>query len=168
MSKSNSLVLGNGVNVGIGTSAPSSTLDVVGDIRFGSGGLGCIMDRSGAVVAGTCASAPAQFVAVLRSQFGVVPIRSFAVTIDSISGRRAIRVTMERAPDHFSPVLMAAVHQGGTLSDPRLQIFKDADKRSLIFETCSATWNSSKFNVLGSSPDNRVETIELLGTTMTG
>jgi type VI protein secretion system component Hcp len=162
VSRSNSLVLGNGANVGIGTSAPSSALDVVGDIRFGNGGLGCIMDRSGAVIAGKCASAPAQFVASLRSDVGVVPIRSFAVAVDSISGKRVIRLSLERVPDQFSPLLMAAVHQGRALMSSRLEIFKSADPRSLILAYVFRTLYPSTFNVVGSAKDNRVETIELL------
>ena len=53
----NALVLGDGtVNVGIGVTAPVNKLDVAGDIRIGTGSNGCVMDRSGTVIAGTCSS----------------------------------------------------------------------------------------------------------------
>ncbi|MEP7074926.1 MAG: tail fiber domain-containing protein [Acidobacteriota bacterium] len=65
VSQNNSLVLGsiNGVNnasadtnVGIGTATPSQRLDVFGDVRVGTGSTGCITNRSGSVIAGTCSS----------------------------------------------------------------------------------------------------------------
>lgn len=65
VSQNNSLVLGsiNGVNnatadtnVGIGTMIPSQRLDVFGDVRVGTGSTGCITNRSGSVIAGTCSS----------------------------------------------------------------------------------------------------------------
>ncbi len=42
--------------LGIGTDTPSDLLDVRGDIRIGTGTLGCVRDRNGTVIAGTCAS----------------------------------------------------------------------------------------------------------------
>jgi hypothetical protein len=65
--QSNTLILGsiNGVNgatagtdVGIGLTTPARKLDVNGTIRVGSttGTIGCIEDRDGTVIAGTCAS----------------------------------------------------------------------------------------------------------------
>jgi len=65
--QNNSIVLGsiNGVNgatvstdVGIGVTMPARKLDVNGIIRVGSttGTVGCIEDRDGTVIAGTCAS----------------------------------------------------------------------------------------------------------------
>ena len=57
VSASNALVLGDlPVNVGIGVTAPANKLDVYGDIRVGTGSNGCVMDRSGTVIAGTCSS----------------------------------------------------------------------------------------------------------------
>jgi hypothetical protein len=61
VTQSNSLVLGglgsNAVSVGIGTSAPDTTLQVVGDIKVGTSGTnGCLKDFSGAGIAGTCSS----------------------------------------------------------------------------------------------------------------
>jgi len=57
VSASNALVLGDGtVNVGIGVTAPVNKLDVAGDIRIGTDSRGCVMDRSGTVIAGTCSS----------------------------------------------------------------------------------------------------------------
>ncbi|MGQ0542054.1 MAG: tail fiber domain-containing protein [Blastocatellia bacterium] len=45
-------------SVGIGTDSPAEKLDVAGDIRVGflSGTTGCIEDRDGTVIAGTCSS----------------------------------------------------------------------------------------------------------------
>jgi FtsZ-binding cell division protein ZapB len=65
--QSNALVLGsiNGLNgatattdVGIGVTQPARRLDVGGNIRIGSttGTIGCIEDRDGTVIAGTCSS----------------------------------------------------------------------------------------------------------------
>lgn len=65
--QSNALVLGsiNGVNgatantdVGIGITTPARRLDVNGNIRIGlvSGNVGCVEDRDGTVIAGTCSS----------------------------------------------------------------------------------------------------------------
>ena len=66
VSASDSLVLGsiNGVNgatasvnVGIGTTGPVDKLQVVGDIRVGTGGTyGCLKNYSGGTIAGTCSS----------------------------------------------------------------------------------------------------------------
>jgi len=57
VSASNALVLGDGtVNVGIGVTAPVNKLDVAGDIRIGTDSRGCVMDRTGTVIAGTCSS----------------------------------------------------------------------------------------------------------------
>lgn len=65
VAQSNSIVLGsiNGLNgatadtrVGIGVTAPSDPLHVVGDIRIGSGTTGCVKDNDGTAIAGTCAS----------------------------------------------------------------------------------------------------------------
>jgi hypothetical protein len=51
-SRSNSLVLGNGVDVGIGTSAPQARLDVQGgDILVGSPGQGIVLKSPNG---GTC------------------------------------------------------------------------------------------------------------------
>jgi endosialidase-like protein len=44
------------VKVGIGTSSPLDKLDVNGDIRIGTGTTGCVKDRDGTVITGTCAS----------------------------------------------------------------------------------------------------------------
>ena len=56
--QSNSLVLGDtNVSVGIGTSAPNTKLQVVGNIRVGtSGTLGCVQRFDGTAIAGTCSS----------------------------------------------------------------------------------------------------------------
>ncbi|MBN4062252.1 MAG: hypothetical protein COA57_12440 [Flavobacteriales bacterium] len=43
-------------NVGIGAGGPSDKLHVVGDIRIGTGTLGCVKDADGTVIAGTCSS----------------------------------------------------------------------------------------------------------------
>jgi trimeric autotransporter adhesin len=57
VSASNAMVLGDGtVNVGIGVTGPFNKLDVAGDIRIGADSRGCVMDRSGTVIAGTCSS----------------------------------------------------------------------------------------------------------------
>lgn len=65
--QSNAIVIGgvNGVNgatshtdVGIGVTTPARRLDVNGNIRIGSvaGVIGCVEDRDGTVIAGTCSS----------------------------------------------------------------------------------------------------------------
>lgn len=66
VTQNNTVVLGSiaGVNgatattsVGIGVTAPARRLDVSGNIRIGTTiGTGCIEDRGGAVIAGTCSS----------------------------------------------------------------------------------------------------------------
>jgi hypothetical protein len=63
VTRSNSLVLGGeaggdfAVNVGIGTSAPDTTLQVVGDIKVGTSGTnGCLKNFDGTGIAGTCSS----------------------------------------------------------------------------------------------------------------
>ncbi|HEY3382836.1 MAG TPA: tail fiber domain-containing protein [Vicinamibacterales bacterium] len=61
VTQNNSLVLGgtgaNAVSVGIGTSAPNTTLQVVGDIRVGTSGTnGCLMNYAGAGMLGLCSS----------------------------------------------------------------------------------------------------------------
>jgi hypothetical protein len=43
-------------NVGIGTVSPDQKLDVSGNIRIGTGTSGCVEDRDGTVIAGTCSS----------------------------------------------------------------------------------------------------------------
>jgi hypothetical protein len=42
--------------VGIGTLTPAQRLDVAGNVRIGTGALGCVEDRDGDVIAGVCAS----------------------------------------------------------------------------------------------------------------
>ncbi|MEX2430249.1 MAG: tail fiber domain-containing protein [Patescibacteria group bacterium] len=42
--------------VGVGSSAPSDTLDVDGDVRVGTGTTGCVKDADATVIAGTCSS----------------------------------------------------------------------------------------------------------------
>jgi hypothetical protein len=44
------------VGVGIGTAAPADMLQVVGDLRVGTGTTGCVKDADGSVIAGTCSS----------------------------------------------------------------------------------------------------------------
>ncbi len=56
VSQSNSLVLGNNANVGIGTSSPADKLHVAGDIRVGTGTTGCVKDADGTLIAGVCSS----------------------------------------------------------------------------------------------------------------
>jgi Chaperone of endosialidase len=46
----------NGGRVAIGRSAAATPLDVEGDIRLGTGTTGCVQDRDGTVLTGTCAS----------------------------------------------------------------------------------------------------------------
>ena len=43
-------------NVGIDTKNPADILHVAGDIRVGTGNIGCVKDADGTVIAGTCAS----------------------------------------------------------------------------------------------------------------
>jgi hypothetical protein len=61
VTQSNSLVLGgvgvDAVNVGIGTSAPDTTLQVFGDIKVGTSGTnGCLKNFAGTQLTGTCSS----------------------------------------------------------------------------------------------------------------
>jgi hypothetical protein len=57
VSADNAIVLGdNSVSVGIGAPVPADRLDVPGDLRVGTDTTGCIKDRDGTVIAGTCSS----------------------------------------------------------------------------------------------------------------
>ena len=42
--------------VGIGNDAPLDLLDVLGNVRVGTGSTGCVRDRDATVIAGTCSS----------------------------------------------------------------------------------------------------------------
>ncbi len=100
---SNSLVLGsiNGVNnatantnVGIGTTAPIDRLDVAGNIRIGFVLNGCVRDRDGTVIAGTCSSD-------LRFKRDVTP---FPPVLDALTRLRPVHFywRSEEYPDqHF-------------------------------------------------------------------
>ncbi len=43
-------------SVGIGTNSPNDQLQVIGDIRVGTGSTGCVKDADGTVIAGSCSS----------------------------------------------------------------------------------------------------------------
>lgn len=45
-----------GGNVGLGTSSPADKLQVLGDLRVGTGTTGCVKDADGSVIAGVCSS----------------------------------------------------------------------------------------------------------------
>lgn len=45
-----------GGNVGVGTSSPADKLQVLGDLRVGTGTTGCVKDADGSVIAGVCSS----------------------------------------------------------------------------------------------------------------
>ncbi len=62
-------------NVGIGINSPLDKLHVVGDIRVGTGGIGCVKDADGSVIAGACSSDR-------RFKRGVTP---FARSLDMVT-----------------------------------------------------------------------------------
>lgn len=65
---------GNG-SVGIGTATPADKLQVLGDIRVGTGTTGCVKDADGTIIAGTCSSDR-------RLKKGITP---FAFTLDKLT-----------------------------------------------------------------------------------
>jgi hypothetical protein len=67
--------------LGVGTDTPAELLDVRGDIRIGTGTLGCVRDGNGSIIAGACASDA-------RFKRDVV---SFEPMLDKVAALRPVR-----------------------------------------------------------------------------
>ncbi len=101
VAQSNSIVLGGvagsvqQVNVGIGTSSPNTTLQVVGDVRVGTSGTnGCLKNFAGTGIAGVCSSD-----ARLKTN-----VRPFEPMLDRVARLRPVRFNWktEQFPEyHF-------------------------------------------------------------------